>query len=54
MSPASQALNLHRASNPQLALWATDMSSALPTEALPHGRATAPIYFSIFFRILSA
>jgi hypothetical protein len=27
---------------PQLALWATNMTSAMPTRALPHGPAIAP------------
>jgi hypothetical protein len=49
-----RALKLHRASNPQLALWATGMASASPTTPSLTVGLLPPSYFSIFFRIRSA
>jgi hypothetical protein len=43
MSPASRADSGLGFAHPQLALWATNIPSASPTDALADGRATAPI-----------
>jgi hypothetical protein len=41
MPPAFARFESRRIVYPQLALWATGMTSAAPTEAFPYGRATA-------------